>query len=662
MLLLIGVTFLASVWVAYSDTGIFKFADRYVYDQFIRLTRQAPSADRITIVDIDETSLSALGQWPWPRYRLAELIGAISELSPSAMAIDVVLPEADRTSPAAIKEQFKRDFNIDLGFRNAPAQIMDFDAYLGFTLGQKGMVGSRYFYFDHSGQSSDCNWDPVEITGLVDELELHNATGILCNTFKIEKAFKRTGFNNNRYDSDGLMRRIPLLIRYKNGIFTHLSLSTLMEDLNIERLAVEKNACGLYLRAGDYTIPITRDGYTYLRFNGPAQSFPYLSAVDLVNGTAAPERIKDRIVFIGSSAVGLFDIHQTMFDSHFPGVESHAVFIDSVLKNNQIVSPDWSRHALFAACLTLGWAMVAMLAFSARPLVFGLGTAVSGLFILCLSFGLFKFRQIFLPAGTPLLLGALEFSIISFTRFISARNAALMWFKKLSATQQVSMETLVNIVETRDPETGQHIKRTQHYARTLALELKRDSIYSGQITSGFVEMLFLAVPLHDIGKVGIPDRILLKPGKLNDDEFELMKLHAPYGKYAIDKSARRLKEDNYLEMGAQIAGCHHERWDGKGYPEGLSGNDIPLAGRIMSICDVYDALISRRCYKEPFSHEKAMSIIGKGKGSQFDPYITESFFSIQEDIRLIASTYRDEIEHAPDALKDIFMAPADEEK
>jgi adenylate cyclase len=207
------------------------------------------------------------------------------------------------------------------------------------------------------------------------------------------------------------------------------------------------------------------------------------------------------------------------------------------------------------------------------------------------------------------------------------------------------MEAMVSMVETRDPETGEHIVRTQHYARAIAEHLRDTGFFKEILTEKFIKNLFLSVPLHDIGKVGTPDRILLKPGRLTQEEFEIMKLHAKHGRTIITRAAKDHQGSNFLALGSQIAGTHHEKWNGKGYPSGLAGTQIPLAGRIMAIADVYDALISERCYKPPFSHDKAMAIILEEKGNSFDPVIVDAFCQIEDKILEIARAFQDTEEY-----------------
>jgi adenylate cyclase len=156
--------------------------------------------------------------------------------------------------------------------------------------------------------------------------------------------------------------------------------------------------------------------------------------------------------------------------------------------------------------------------------------------------------------------------------------------------------------------------------------------------------LFASAPLHDIGKVGVPDHILLKPDKLTEEEFVQMKRHAEFGRSIVANTERLIEGENFLVLAGEIAATHHEKWDGSGYPLGLRGEDIPLSGRIMAVADVYDALISRRCYKPPFTHDDSMAIMREQRGTSFDPVVLDAFFAIEEEIKRIAETYRDAAE------------------
>lgn len=213
---------------------------------------------------------------------------------------------------------------------------------------------------------------------------------------------------------------------------------------------------------------------------------------------------------------------------------------------------------------------------------------------------------------------------------------------ELNRTKDVAIYCMASLAETRDAETGKHILRTQNYVRILAEGLKEHPRFTNYLDDAIIEMLFKTAPLHDIGKVGVPDHILLKPGKLTEDEWEEMKKHTIYGHEALRRAEEELGTTDFVQMAREIALSHHERWDGTGYPYALKGDDIPVSGRLMAVADVYDALISRRVYKKPFPYEEAVKIIMEGAGNHFDPDIVKQFHRQQEQFREIAIRYSDE--------------------
>ncbi|MBU3735851.1 MAG: two-component system response regulator [Methylobacterium sp.] len=214
---------------------------------------------------------------------------------------------------------------------------------------------------------------------------------------------------------------------------------------------------------------------------------------------------------------------------------------------------------------------------------------------------------------------------------------------EIVAIQDVTIQVVTSLAETRDNETGNHIRRTQFYVRALAHHLKDHPRFSAHLTDRNIEMLFKSAPLHDIGKIGIPDKILLKPGRFTPEEFDIMKTHTTLGRNAIEEAERRLGvRVDFLQTAKEIAFSHQEKWDGSGYPEGLAGDAIPVPARLMAVADVYDALISRRVYKDGMSHEAAVEIMLEGKGKHFDPDILDAFLEIREQFRAIAKEYADD--------------------
>ena len=214
--------------------------------------------------------------------------------------------------------------------------------------------------------------------------------------------------------------------------------------------------------------------------------------------------------------------------------------------------------------------------------------------------------------------------------------------REVIAIQDVTILAMASLAETRDSDTGNHIRRTQLYVKALAEKLRDHPRFAWFLSDANISMLFKSAPLHDIGKVGIPDRILLKPGRLEPDEFEIMKTHTTLGRDAIVHAENALGISvDFLLFAKTIALSHQEKWNGSGYPQGLSGDEIPIPARLMAIADVYDALINRRVYKEAMSHENAVQIMVQGRGTHFDPDILDAFLDIQEEFRNIAQRLAD---------------------
>ena len=212
---------------------------------------------------------------------------------------------------------------------------------------------------------------------------------------------------------------------------------------------------------------------------------------------------------------------------------------------------------------------------------------------------------------------------------------------ELESTQDVTILSLSSLAETRDPETGAHIQRTRLYVKLLAEQLRSHPRFTAIDDDTVIDLLFRSAPLHDIGKVGIPDSILLKPGKLTDEEFDEMKKHASIGGDSLRWAEEQLGSNSFLKYAREIAYHHHEKWDGSGYPFGMAGDDIPFSGRLMALADVYDALISKRVYKDAFSHEKAKGIILEGRGNHFDTDVVEAFIAIEDKFIEIATQYKE---------------------
>ncbi len=211
--------------------------------------------------------------------------------------------------------------------------------------------------------------------------------------------------------------------------------------------------------------------------------------------------------------------------------------------------------------------------------------------------------------------------------------------RELSATRDTTIHALVGLLEVRNIEASNHTKRTQRMMKALCEYLVKKGVYCDELTKSYIQEAFEAAPLHDIGKVGIPDYVLLKPDRLSTEEFTIMKKHAEYGVKALQYASEASHMSSFIKAAIDLIGTHHERYDGTGYPNGLAGKDIPLIGRLMAIIDVYDALVSKRVYKPAYSHNEAIKMIQEERGKHFDPDLVDAFVQIQDEIREIASQF-----------------------
>ena len=239
------------------------------------------------------------------------------------------------------------------------------------------------------------------------------------------------------------------------------------------------------------------------------------------------------------------------------------------------------------------------------------------------------------PFSAPVLINRIR-THLEIDELIRERTAQLqMKTVQLKNLQSAIIFGFADMVECRDEGTGGHIERTSTYIRILVDAMAEEGLYLDEIEKLDLELFVESARLHDVGKIAISDVILNKPGKLTDEEFDIMKTHTLEGEHAIDQIASRTDDVEFLHNAKLFAGNHHERWDGRGYPRKLKETDIPFQGRVMAIADVYDALVSERPYKKPFTPDEAVKIIMEGAGSQFDPFIADVFYKVMDKFEAV---------------------------
>jgi CHASE2 domain-containing sensor protein len=622
------------------------FLHNRVYDAFLSNNTGQPSFTPV-IVDIDEKSLRQYGQWPWPRYRVAMLLDKLRDLRASSIGLDMMFAEEDRTSIERIGKELSHDLGIEIGFTEIPHDLRNSDRRLADSLSRGNVVLGYQFLFEEAPDSKSCLLHPLHVNRLGHVREEENlglfirARGVSCNLETLSQAAGTSGFFNVSPDPDGILRRVPLVIEHQGKFYPSLALATLMRSLGMKDLLLKTDdgAAGS-LCLNKTVIPLTSKGSLLIRFRGKHKTFQYISAADVLSDRVPRGKIEGKIVFVGTSASGMKELRSTPLDPVFPGVEIHATIVDNILNKDFLSRPKWAPGLESLLALGLGLFSTLVLAWAGAGwsslLLGGMGAGAWQA-----SAWVFRTEGIFISPVLSLIVLVCNFSLLTFFKYLHEEQRARERTRELAMVQEATIESLSSLTETRDPDTGGHIKRTQNYVSLLAEFLKDQPKFRPFLDDETIELLCKSAPLHDIGKVGVSDRILLKPGKLTEQEFEEMKKHTTYGRDAILAAERKLGRTSFLRFARDIAYTHHERWDGLGYPEGLKGDQIPISGRLMALADAYDAITSERVYKPQLPHEQAVQIIAESKGLQFDPDVVDAFIKVRENFRSVALKYAD---------------------
>ena len=599
--------------------------DDSVYDIVLRSARTHPPGGRIVIVDLDERSLSTMGQWPWPRDLVARLITGLRDLGASTIAMDVVFAEPDRYAHG-------RDLE------SSPDQT------LAETLRAGDVILGYGLTFDPTGAGrGSCVLHPIALPVLhpsdeSNDAPFFRASGCVCTLPMLASAAGASGFLNAAPDSDGILRRVPLVIELDGRVYPSLALRAVMDTVGAKEIDLRvSNVNSASLTLDQRRIPVDARSNLLLRFRGEKRTFPYVSAVDVLLGAVPRDTLRDKVVFVGTTALGTREVVATPLDTLFAGVEVQATVADNLLQQDFLRrSPAGNvLDGMMALLLGIGLAVVVTTA----GITVGVASAAIALVGLWWSsVSLLSSGGLFMSPLLPGLSILSALAVMTFAKFTVERRRAETAGREKTTAQRLMIQTLLSLTEVRDAETGRHSRRTQQYARLLAEQLSHHPDFRDYLTPERIDLLSSLAPLHDIGKVGIPDNILNKPGALTSDELAEMRKHPTLGREVILKAEQRVnvRDDATLAMAKDIVYTHHERWDGTGYPQGLRGSTIPIAGRVMAIVDVYDAVVGRSVYRPSISHEDAVKLIVSGKGSHFDPAVVEAFVAIEPEIRTVA--------------------------
>ena len=626
---------LVAAGLALARPAIFDSLDNAVYDTLFRGIGTKPPDSRVVVVDVDERSLTTIGQWPWRRDLMGKLVSRLRDLGASTIALDIVFAEPDRYEGL-----------VPLDDSSSAEEKATPDAALAESLRPGRVVLGYGLTFDAGGRAaSACVLHPFGLAMLraqedaaQEETPLFRATGAVCNLAALAQAAGASGFMNAAPDSDGILRRVPLLLEFDGRVYPSLGVAAVAKATDVRNVAlrlINVNAASLIL--DNRIVPLDGKSNLLLRFRGRRRTFQYVSAADVLGGQVPDGALRDKIVFVGTDALGTLEVVSTPLDTLFAGVEVQATVADNLLQQDFVHRPQLGTTLESVAALGIGLVVSLLIAgvglsWGALAGAVGLGTFWSGASWLLSTRGVFL-SPLFATAGT-----LAAFADMTLVKFVVEKERADKSGEETTTAQKLMVQTLLSLVETRDLETGRHSRRTQMYTKLLAVELAKQREYKDYLSPDRIELLSSLAPLHDIGKVGVPDAVLNKPGPLSRDELAEMRRHPIYGRDVIVRAEREagVKDDVILSMAKEIVYTHHEWWDGTGYPEGLVGQVIPIAGRVMALVDVYDACSTRTLYRPPLSHDDTVKSIIAAKGTHFDPAVVDAFITVAPMMRIVS--------------------------
>ena len=625
----VGAVIVAAVATVFPPTFLPRL-DTAAYDILLRSARTRPLDGRVVIVDVDERSLSTIGQWPWRRDLIGELIARLRNMGAATIALDMVFAEPDRYG--------------DPGSHPKADARHTFDEALAAMLGEGRVVLGHAMRFDDlASGGSACVLHPVtpalvhagDETG---EAQYFHATGVVCNLPMLARAAGASGFMNAAPDADGILRRVPLLMELDGRVYPSLALAATMAATGSRDLVLRiSNVNTASLSVGDYVVPVDGRANALLRYRGTKQTFPYVSAADVMSSRVPEGTLRDKIVFVGTTALGTREVVATPLDTLFVGVEAQATVADNLLQQDFLSRSQYGTALEAVFVLVVGAAVTGLVASTGTltgVLASGIGIAAAWYF----AGWLLSTAGVFVAPVMPTIAVMAALAVMTLAKFAVERGRADTAGREKTNAQQLMVQTLLSLTETRDAETGRHSRRTQQYARLLAEQLSANPEFQDYLTPERVQLISSLAPLHDIGKVGVPDHILNKPGALTPDELVEMQRHPQYGYDVILKAEGRVgvRDDAILAVAKDIVYTHHEKWDGTGYPRKLHGMEIPVEGRVMAVVDVYDATTTRTLYRPPMSHDDAVKFIVARGGTHFDPAVVEAFVNVAARFKIVS--------------------------
>lgn len=557
--------------------------ERRYFDVLVPLSGGNAGPSRVTVVEIDQESLRRVGRWPWPRAVMGRLAEALFEARAAVVVIDMLFSEPDA-----------QDARFAEGLRRGRA-----------------VVGG---YFGFHGAPAHCAAGVAPIAPAPQNSTLFRAATELCAVPTIAGA-AQVGFLNAAADADGRLRRLPLLIEFQRNAYPSLALAGAIAALNARSLRFSPLGRPI-LEVGGHSVPLDAKGCLWLR---PPRRLNRIPAADLLEAKAPGAVLQGQVVVVGGAALGLQGEVAVAGQHALPGVYVQAAALDDLLRGDFVSRPSWAILLELVVVLATGsmaalglrrlrgkWAVLS--AAAAILLLGGISAAIA-----------IGAGMLFSPVMAQLTVAAVTFGV--------QQNRAGAMRRHGEQVQEFMVTALEALSTLREGAKAAHSGRIQHYMRLLSGACAKQPRIQRALDAEAIELIVNLSPIHDLGMVGIPDKVLNREGALSQEELELMKQHVRLGLQILEQARERsgLRDGRLFHVACDLVYSHHERWDGSGYPGKLKGEAIPVAGRILAVADVYDALVSDRPNKPSMPHAQAAAMILAGRGTLFDPEVVDAF-------------------------------------
>lgn len=634
-------------------TRPFRSARQFLFDSYQKYYPREPLSQPVTIVAVDETSLARIGQWPWPRNKLAELIDAIDFYQPAAIGFDMYMPEADQTSPDRVADNLPPGTPVELAeqLRALPSH----ETRLAESLRSvPSVLGAAGFDFTTYTSSAGLRTAPLSIEGGDALPYVRRFEAVLASLPELQAAARGQAILSVDLEF-GVVRRIPLIVAIGDEIVSGLAMEMLRIATGSSAVEVVVGAHGVEtVGVADLKVPTQGGGEVWLHYAKSASTAGrYVSAIDVLEGRVDPLQLEGKLVMLGLTGSGLHDMRTTALSELVPGIEIQAQLLESLFDGRFVLRPWWMKWLEISAILAIGCFLVWFIPRTDSRLAHFLQTVprasmwlTVSLNVLLITLGYLLFRV------SGLLLDASSFFIILSGVMGSLVSSAIIEIDRVAKDKAEHEQrireagnliagNLINSIDARaDSAIITRPQRVTRLTAGLAKKVLQRPEFANQLDADSVDQISRIAPLRDAGIEALPaDRLHGEP--LADSELALIEQYGEVAGIAVAAARAKLETDGLADTPDAIAYLHnfrdivesqHEWWNGEGYPRGLAGDAIPLAARIVAVVDCYEDLVNDQPHRPALEHDKAMAFIRKASGTQFDPRLVECFGDVSQTI------------------------------